>query len=368
MTRAKDISKILTDADISGNIDVDGVTNLDVVDIDGALTQDGGAVFNEASADVDFRVESNGNANMLTVNGGSDLVGIGADPDLGGGLHVKLSDSGAGVNSSYDTVVIEESGHSGIQILSGTSSTGLLGFNDSGSALRGYIAYAHANDAMEFATGGSERLRIFNDGDVAIGGTVVGNAGTISLNVGTVGSTSGGLQLWNTTSGSHSVQFGDESGTASNHYRGYMEYAHNGDSLRFGTASTERFRVDENGKLLIGSTTANASNPLSKLQVAGSLTFSSNDLNSNTVTDTGISINQVNNGMAMQVLASNHSSTGTSTKAGQYFLKFFYDGNNAPQATLVAGDNCVTFGVSGSNTLTVQMPAGGNTISFITSG
>ena len=37
MTRAKDISKILTDADISGDIDVDGVTNLDVVDIDGAV-------------------------------------------------------------------------------------------------------------------------------------------------------------------------------------------------------------------------------------------------------------------------------------------------------------------------------------------
>ena len=37
MTRAKDISKILTDADISGNIDVDGVTNLDVTDIDGTL-------------------------------------------------------------------------------------------------------------------------------------------------------------------------------------------------------------------------------------------------------------------------------------------------------------------------------------------
>ena len=37
MTRAKDISKILTDADISGDIDVDGVTNLDIVDIDGAV-------------------------------------------------------------------------------------------------------------------------------------------------------------------------------------------------------------------------------------------------------------------------------------------------------------------------------------------
>jgi len=34
-------------------------------------------VFNEDSVDLDFRVESNGNANMLFVNGGTDKVGIG---------------------------------------------------------------------------------------------------------------------------------------------------------------------------------------------------------------------------------------------------------------------------------------------------
>jgi len=78
-----------TALDISGDIDVDGTTNLDVVDIDGAvnmattalvtgvLTSNGGAVFNEGSADVDFRVESNGNANMVFVDGGNDKVAIG---------------------------------------------------------------------------------------------------------------------------------------------------------------------------------------------------------------------------------------------------------------------------------------------------
>ena len=154
-----------------------GLGSVSSADLDGAVT------INESSADKDFRVESNGNANMLTVNGGSDLVGIGADPDLGGGLHVKLSDSGAGVSSTYDTVVIEESGHSGIQILSGTSSTGLLGFNDSGASLRAYIAYAHSSDNMEFATASSERMRInsngvtsFNNG-IALG---VGTANTAS--------------------------------------------------------------------------------------------------------------------------------------------------------------------------------------------
>ena len=88
MTRARDISNVITDADLAGNIDVDGTANLDVVDIDGALTQDGGAVFNEDSADVDFRVESNGEANMLVVDGGNNAVVIGEsapDTSISGG-------------------------------------------------------------------------------------------------------------------------------------------------------------------------------------------------------------------------------------------------------------------------------------------
>lgn len=36
-----------------------------------------GVVFNEGSADRDFRIESNGNANMFVLDGGSDVIGIG---------------------------------------------------------------------------------------------------------------------------------------------------------------------------------------------------------------------------------------------------------------------------------------------------
>jgi prepilin-type processing-associated H-X9-DG protein len=39
------------------------------------------AVFNEDSKDIDFRVESNGNANMLFVDGGNNAVGIGSAPN-----------------------------------------------------------------------------------------------------------------------------------------------------------------------------------------------------------------------------------------------------------------------------------------------
>jgi hypothetical protein len=49
------------------------------VDIDGALTQDGGAVFNEAGADVDFRVETNAgsNSHALFIDGGTGNIHIG---------------------------------------------------------------------------------------------------------------------------------------------------------------------------------------------------------------------------------------------------------------------------------------------------
>ena len=40
-------------------------------------SQEGAITFNEGSADVDFRVESNGNANMLFVDGGNDAVVLG---------------------------------------------------------------------------------------------------------------------------------------------------------------------------------------------------------------------------------------------------------------------------------------------------
>jgi len=44
--------------------------------VSGVLKSNGGVVFNEDSADVDFRVESNGNTHMLFVDAGNDRVGI----------------------------------------------------------------------------------------------------------------------------------------------------------------------------------------------------------------------------------------------------------------------------------------------------
>ena len=58
--------------DDAGNITANGT-----LDVAGAVNFDGGAfTFNEASADLDFRIESNGAANMFFVDGGNDRIGI----------------------------------------------------------------------------------------------------------------------------------------------------------------------------------------------------------------------------------------------------------------------------------------------------
>ena len=58
--------------DDAGNITANGT-----LDVAGDVNFNGGNfTFNEASADVDFRIESNGNANAIFVDGGNDRVGI----------------------------------------------------------------------------------------------------------------------------------------------------------------------------------------------------------------------------------------------------------------------------------------------------
>ena len=87
-------------------------------------TSDGTHVINEAGADKDFRVESDGNANMLFVDGGADRVGIGtASPGVqlevqdtttssastGGALRLSAND-GAAMGDSHRLGVVEFTG------------------------------------------------------------------------------------------------------------------------------------------------------------------------------------------------------------------------------------------------------------------
>lgn len=75
-----------------------------------------------------------------------------SDADLGAGIHIKTGDSGGSATSTADELVVEGSGDTGIQILSGASSEAGITFGDSGDSNVGLIGYDHANNRFRFKT------------------------------------------------------------------------------------------------------------------------------------------------------------------------------------------------------------------------
>jgi hypothetical protein len=179
-----------TALDISGDIDVDGTTNLDVVDIDGAvdmastalvtgvLTANGGAVFNAGGADVDFRVESDTIAHALFVDGATGNVGIGTSlPEE----KVTINGSFRAASQDWQMQILNPdtaAANKGGGIAFGGSYTGttqtyfsnILGAKENGTDdnLAGYLSfYTRASGAGYTA----ERMRITSSGNVGIGTT-----------------------------------------------------------------------------------------------------------------------------------------------------------------------------------------------------
>ena len=130
---------------------------------------DTAVVINEDSDDVDFRVESNGNANMLFVSGGNDVVGIGNEGDLGVGLHIKTSDTGGSVDAGADQLVLEANSDMGMTMLAATSGECFINFGDSGSNTIGQIRYHHSTNHMQFNVNSAEAFRITSDRDLNFG-------------------------------------------------------------------------------------------------------------------------------------------------------------------------------------------------------
>ena len=209
---------------------------------------DGKAVtINESSADLDFRVESNGNANMLVVDGGNDRVGIG-EASPAAPLHISTgasttteirltsnnTGSGSGdrgriaVHSSRNDGTAYEAGRIDIDRSSGTED-------------KAHILFA-TNDGSSVA----ERMRIVHTGDVGIGRTNP---------EGIVGSHGGGLVVQSTSgraSSTTQVAFQDSSGN------NQFELQHGG-LLIHRTGSSERMRSMTDG-VLVGCTTTDTNN------------------------------------------------------------------------------------------------------------
>jgi len=105
-----------------------GVTMSSTLDVTGALSAKGGAVFNQDSADVDFRVESNDSANMFVVNAGLNKIGIGTNSPSHP-FHVQSSSDGTGVGSDdlfvafFNNAEATDDRSFGVKISAGSTNT-----------------------------------------------------------------------------------------------------------------------------------------------------------------------------------------------------------------------------------------------------
>ena len=211
-------------------------------------------VFNDGSADIDFRVESDSNTHMLFVDAGNDGVGIGNSSPS--------SFSGDGDN----LVVGTTSGNNGISIISATDGSGNLYFGDTettgGGSRRGQLVYDHATDSMRFATAVTERMRIDSSGNVGIGTSSPDNL--LHVYKGASGhswSFDGGdafivesndsvsLNIATPASNSANILFSDANARG----QGRIIYDHGSDYMGFHTAgiSNERMRIDSSGTLIV---------------------------------------------------------------------------------------------------------------------
>ena len=108
-------------------------------------------------------IDDNADATAMTITS-AEKIGIGETAPLGQ-LHIKEQDSGvSSISSNGDQLVLENSGHCGMHILSGTSSDGILYFGDSGGSGMGQLKYQHGSNQFVFETNQSGALTITSDG------------------------------------------------------------------------------------------------------------------------------------------------------------------------------------------------------------
>ena len=150
---ATDIGAAIVDADLFIIDDGAGGTNRKAAasrlkTYIGATDLDGAVVINESSADVDFRVESNGNANMLIVDGGANAVLVGTATHDG--------------NATFTVSSASNGSRPAFFLNGGEVATSTFGTRFKMSVTRD----DNTSDLMVAGDNTADRFRIFSDGDV----------------------------------------------------------------------------------------------------------------------------------------------------------------------------------------------------------
>ena len=186
-------NKIQHDGDTDSFIQFDGADSLNISTGGGEkiLINNTGMTVNEDSADLDFRVESNGNANMLFVDGGNNAVGIGAAPNTTFGSLLYTQGTPSANKPIFSAYSQGNSNNAGIAILNDSGNRGIW---TEGSAMRFTSTYeGNSTTHMNITSSGEVTKPLqpaflakpsSNQDDIATGANVTVVLGTEVFDVG----------------------------------------------------------------------------------------------------------------------------------------------------------------------------------------
>jgi DNA-binding transcriptional regulator/RsmH inhibitor MraZ len=247
-------------ATVTGGVNITGDTNTDTLTVSGATTLSGNLSMmsntlyanqvyvhdrvghlNDASCFIDFDVDT------IKFATSAEAMRI----DSSGRVGIGTTSPGSFNAGANNLVIGTGSGSEGMTIYGGAESNIFFADGTAGSAAYiGRIEYAHTSDLMRFYVNNANAMTIDSASRVLVGSSsVVAHANMDDLQVGS-GSGSKGINIYSGSGDYGTMAFGDGSG--SNSYRGFVEYYHNEDSMRLGTSSLERMRVDSSGNVGIG--------------------------------------------------------------------------------------------------------------------
>ena len=211
----------------------------------------GNVTFNDDSADKDFRVESNSNANMLVIDGGNDIASIGRAVNSSSTLAIQNKDDIN--NNAID--VYNDNGNRTFSIQSNTSGDAQFkAFKNDGTQGFTLIGDGSVTNPLQpmFSADGSSSYVSYSDGDVLafnnerfdIGGNFDTSTYTFTAPVTGKYFVSAYAITNNTFTGGVIIQHRNSSGTVLDNPRGYQvngRYSHV--SLLISCTATDTLRV-----------------------------------------------------------------------------------------------------------------------------